>query len=97
MVAHSRAPLGARPQRALNAPLPVRVWIDEQGVPVAVQRRPWPRPLQVQGIQDRWRIDDEWWRDRPIARLYYTLLLPYLPPLTLYHDRYADAWFEQRG
>lgn len=48
-------------------------------------------------VQDRWRIDDEWWREHPISRLYYTVVLEDDTLLTLYHDLLADAWFEQRG
>ncbi|HEX2187051.1 MAG TPA: hypothetical protein VHN78_16270 [Chloroflexota bacterium] len=48
-------------------------------------------------MQDQWRIDDEWWRERSIARLYYTLLLGDGTLLTIYHDLLAHTWFEQRG
>jgi hypothetical protein len=51
----------------------------------------------VAHVQDQWRIDDEWWRERPIARLYYLLLLDDGTLLTIYHDLLADAWFAQRG
>jgi len=51
----------------------------------------------VARVQDRWRIDDEWWRERPISRLYYTLLLDNGVPLTVYHDLVTDEWFEQSG
>ena len=52
---------------------------------------------QRHSIQDRWRIDDEWWRERPISRLYYSLLLEDESLVTLYHDLINDKWFEQRG
>ena len=29
----------------------------------------------VTGIQDIWRIDDEWWREKPISRIYYMCIL----------------------
>ena len=48
-------------------------------------------------IQDHWRIDDEWWREHPIAREYYKLLLDDGTLLTIYHDLLRDEWFEQRG
>ena len=48
-------------------------------------------------IQDRWRIDDEWWREHAIARLYYQLLLDDGSLLVVYHDLLHDAWFEQRA
>jgi hypothetical protein len=63
---------------------------------VAVRKRGWPAPRAVRQLQDRWRIDDEWWRERPISRLYYTLLLDDGRLLTVYHDLLAETWFEQR-
>jgi hypothetical protein len=50
----------------------------------------------VARIQDRWRIDDEWWRSEPISRLYHDLVLEDGARLTVYHDLVTDAWFEQR-
>lgn len=97
MVPHPRAPLGARDLRPLNAPVPVAVQVDDAGTPLAVQRGGWPRPRAVAQVQDRWRLDDEWWRERPIARLYHTLLLADGTRLTVYRDLLADAWYEQRG
>jgi hypothetical protein len=96
VVSHPRAPLGARDLRPLNAPTPISVQADASGRPLAVQRRGWPRPRKVAHVQDQWRIDDEWWRERSIARLYYTLLLGDGTLLTIYHDLLANAWFEQR-
>ncbi len=96
MVPDSGAPLGARELRRLNAPTPIRVDTDDSGEPLAVRRRGWPGPRRVVRIQDCWRIDDEWWRDHPISRLYHTLLLDDGTLLTVYHDLLADTWFEQR-
>ncbi len=84
-------------KRALNGPVPVRVRADADGRPLMVQRRGWPRPRTVACVQDRWRIDDEWWRERPISRLYYMLLLDNGMLLTVYHDLVTDEWFEQSG
>ena len=97
MVSHSRAPLGARTLRALNGPARLAVQADAALQPLAVQRTTWPRARTVDHIQDSWRIDDEWWRDSPISRHYFTLLLHDGTLLTLYHDLIADAWFEQRS
>jgi hypothetical protein len=82
--------------RRLNVPIPIQVEADSEGCPLAVQRRGWPCPRAVARVQDRWRIDDEWWRARPISRLYHTLLLDDDTLLTVYRDLLADAWFEQR-
>lgn len=65
---------------------------------MAVRRRGWPRPRAVVRVLDTWRLDDEWWRERPIARLYYRLLLEEdSAVLTLYHDLATQTWHEQRG
>ena len=97
MVPHPRAPLGARSLRPLNVPAPLQVQVDSQGRPRTVHRRGWPAPRAVAAIQDRWRIDDEWWRERQISRLYYELLLDEGMLLTVYHDLHRDEWYEQRG
>jgi hypothetical protein len=62
-----------------------------------VQRPHWRAPRPVQAILDEWRIDDEWWRDTPIARWYYLVCLEDGSVLSLYHDLLADEWCEQRG
>ena len=110
MVTDSRTPLGAgyvRPLgravarrsdlRPLNAPSPVRVQTDARGRIVALWRQGRLTPRTIEAIQDHWRIDDEWWREHAIARLYYALLLDDGTLLTVYHDLTADAWFEQRS
>ena len=84
-----------RELRPLNRPVPIQVETDPNARPIAVQRRGWPRPRAVVRIQDRWRIDDEWWRARPISRLYHVLLLADGTLLTVYRDLLADAWFAQ--
>jgi hypothetical protein len=106
MVADPRATLGAgdvralRPQsglRPLNAPSPLRVDLDASGRVVALWRQGRLTPRTIAAVQDRWRIDDEWWREHAISRMYYALLLDDGTLLTVYHDLVADAWFEQRS
>ncbi len=50
--------------------------------------------LAVAVVQDRWRIDDEWWR-KPIARLYFSLLLEDGRTLNIYCDLVTGRWFQQ--
>jgi hypothetical protein len=83
--------------RPLNAPSPLRVQTDTQGRIVSLWRQGRLTPRSIAAIQDRWRIDDEWWREHVIARLYYELLLDDGTLLTVYHDLAADLWFEQRS
>jgi len=82
--------------RPLNAPMPLRVQTDEQGRIVAIWRQGRLTPRTIASIQDHWRIDDEWWREHPISRMYYAVVLDDGTLLTMYQDLLADAWFEQR-
>jgi hypothetical protein len=54
------------------------------------------RRLAVTAIQEIWRIDDEWWRER-ISRRYYLLLLEHGIVCTIYRDLVSDSWYEQRA
>lgn len=92
-----RAPVTRRADlRPLNAPSPLRVQTDAAGQIVSLWRHGRLTPRSIVTIQDQWRIDDEWWRDYPISRLYYELILDDGTRLTIFHDLQADAWFEQR-
>ena len=82
--------------RALRSAAAVEVEADTAGAPVAVRRRDWPRPRAVRRVHDRWRVVDEWWRERTVVRLYHLVELGGGLRLTVYHDQGEDAWFEQR-
>jgi hypothetical protein len=97
MVAHPRTPLGTRPLRALNQPALLEVQMSASGQPLAVQRSDWRNPRSVAEVQDRWRIDDEWWREQSISRLYHLIRLADDQLLTIYQDLLSHQWFEQRG
>jgi hypothetical protein len=96
MVTDPRATLGTDELRVLNAPVAVEVLASSTGHPEAVRRADWPAPRRITQVQDRWRIDDEWWRERPISRLYHQVLLQDGVMLTLYHDLVDGRWYEQR-
>jgi len=81
--------------RPLQQPRAIWVQVDADGRPLALRRAGWPRPRTVTRVQDRWRIDDEWWRDQPVERLYHLVLLVDGTLWTIYHDLLTDAWFEQ--
>ena len=80
--------------KAVNTPRPLDVQTNRHGDPVAAQQRGWPRRRVVR-VQDCWRIDEDWWRETPISRLYYLVESDGEMLLTLYHDLAADASFEQ--
>ena len=103
MVADARATLGADTLRVdktfklrpLNMAEPVDVRLDGHGLPATV-RREGDRPRAVVEVLDQWRIDDEWWRDRPVSRMYQVLLLENGTRLTVYQDLLDGSWYEQR-
>jgi hypothetical protein len=82
--------------RPLNAPAPLRVQADAQGHIISIWRQGRLTPRTIDAIQDHWRIDDEWWREHPVSRAYYELVLDDGTLLTIYHDLLTDLWFEQR-
>ena len=85
-----------RPQlRPLGQPKPVHVRTDLHGDPEFV-RLPGQTARKVLQIRERWRIDDEWWR-QPISRAYYAIVLDDGRVLTLYHDLMESAWYVQKG
>jgi hypothetical protein len=67
---------------------------DGEGRPVTVTLRPGER-LRVAEVQDTWRIDDEWWREWPVSRVYWRVVLEDGQALTLYDDLLARRWFRQ--
>jgi hypothetical protein len=64
------------------------------GVPIEIIEG--KRHYPVERVQDRWQLNDEWWRI-PIERDYFELVMTDGRIRTVYHDRQQDAWFEQRG
>jgi hypothetical protein len=46
-------------------------------------------------VRRPWRIDQHWWREGPISRLYYRVAPADGPPLTVYHDLISDEWSRQ--
>ena len=92
MVAHTRAAARAHRLRPLNRARPIRVEADESDEPQAVVLG--SERLTVAAVQDRWRIDDEWWR-KEVSRLYFSLLLEDGRTLTIYRDLVTGRWFQQ--
>ena len=94
MVAPSRGAGGPRTLRRLNAPRRAEVRTDSADAPVALRRNgTW---LDVVEVIDRYRTDDRWWTEQPIARMYYELLLADGRTATLFRDEISDRWWEQR-
>jgi hypothetical protein len=71
----------------------VQVEESASGEPAAVKI---PRRQAVIAIEDCWRIDDEWWRQEPVSRLYYAVLFATGRRLVLYKDLNNGQWFKQK-
>lgn len=94
MLPHSRTAVRAHRLRPLGAPRRIRVEHDAAGRPTAVHFEGELRP--VAAVQDRWRIDDEWWRETAISRMYWSLQLEGGRVLTVYRDLIGGGWWLQR-
>ena len=88
----TRAP-GLRP---LGLPRPLRVRTDAHGEPAELTLPPRGpggrhgggrgRTLAVERVEEVWRIVEEWWREAPLARTYYRVVVDGGRSLTLFHD-----------
>ena len=76
----------------LNTPEQVRVQEDSIGMPIAVKTKV---RQAVMAIEDRWRIDDEWWRTESISRLYYSIVISSGQKMVIYKDLLASRWYRQ--
>jgi hypothetical protein len=93
----SRREIRSDPLRPLNVPRPICVVVQEgerEGEPEAVQIGRQMRPVAC--VRDRWRVDDRWWTEQPVVRIYYELELEGGEVRTLFHDPLEDRWYEQR-
>lgn len=92
MVENTGKTLRADTYKPVNKPETLKVEEDALGFPVAVRGK---QRQAVTTIEDRWRIDDEWWRTGPISRLYYNVLLASGQRLVLYKDLNTGGWYRQ--
>ena len=63
---------------------------DKDGGPVAVHLS--IGRCVVKEVLETWRIDDEWWRERPVSRLYFSLLLEDGRTITVFQDAMNGHW-----
>ena len=79
--------------RSLNTPRSIVVQTDEYGRPVTLTIS--DRKLAVESHHETWRIDDEWWRPKPISRTYWRVSLEDGRVIDVYHDLAGGGWFRQ--
>ena len=78
--------------KPVNLPEAVMVEEDAAGAPAAVRM---DRRQMVKSIDDRWRIDDEWWRSEEISRLYYAAVLKSGQRVVVFKDLIKGNWWRQ--
>jgi hypothetical protein len=78
--------------KSVNLPEAVEVKENGDGLPLEVLL---PSRQNIAAIEDRWRIDDEWWRAEPVSRMYYAVLLRSGQKLVIYKDLLKNVWFKQ--
>jgi hypothetical protein len=78
--------------KPVNQPEAEQVEEDAAGRPAAIKGK---RRQPVQAVDDRWRLDDEWWRPEPISRMYYAVRLASGQKLVLYKDLAGGGWYRQ--
>ena len=92
MVSDTGKTLRADTFKPVNTPELMLVEENSSGLPVVVRS---PRRQVIIAVEDRWRIDDEWWRSEPISRLYYAVRISSGPRLILYKDLTTGRWYRQ--
>ncbi len=92
MVADTGKTIRTDTLKPVNLPEPVQVAEDSSGLPVAVKTK---RRQAIIAIEDRWRIDDEWWRREPVSRLYYAVRVASGQRLVLVKNLTDNGWYRQ--
>jgi hypothetical protein len=93
MVNNSGATPGNHSFRPLNPPIPIAVRESTHQTPRAIQIR--GRWRNVVSIVDVCSLDEEWWRERPIVRMYYRVNLEDGRQITVFRDMLDGAWYRQ--
>ena len=92
MVQNTRTETGTDAIQPVNVPQPVEVKEDADGRPLQLRLTHWQK---VASIEDTWRIDDEWWREKPVSRLYYEVIVASGRRLTIFKDLLNLLWYRQ--
>ena len=81
--------------RPLNPPIPVEVRESVRQLSVAVRLK--GRWRRVVSIDEVWSIDEEWWREKPIVRMYYRVNIEDGRQMTVFRDMLDGAWYRQNA
>jgi hypothetical protein len=79
--------------KPLHRPRRIAVEADGRDQPIAVQVG--SRRVLIESIIETWRIDDEWWRDKPVSRVYWRVALEDGRVVDVYRDLISRNWWRQ--
>lgn len=79
--------------RPLNRPRRVIVETGNDGAPTGIRLA--NNCFLVESVIEAWRIDDEWWRERPVSRMYYRVALEDGRVVDLYRALGSGRWYRQ--
>ena len=88
--------------RRLNEPEPAQVRLDGDRRPVRVRwhasgkRSETWREADVERLLDTWYVDDVWWTDTPVRRIYHECQLEGGVRRVLVYDLVSEEWMIQR-
>ncbi len=91
--AHGRGARGEGKLRPLNSPQPLEVETNERSAPTGLYLS--GHRCAVDSVLETWRIDDEWWREQPVSRVYWRLFLENGCAVDVYRDVARDRWYKQ--
>lgn len=94
--------------RRINEPVPAQVWLGSDGRPERVAWRAArgasrgragrvaQRVERVERVLETWYVDDAWWTDAPVRRIYHEVQLDGGVHLVLSWDLVTRQWLAQR-
>ena len=77
----------------LNRPRQIKVEAEGDGIPLVVLFSGWR--IAVEAVVETWRIDDEWWRDKAVSRMYWRVVLEDGRVVDVYRDLLSGKWWRQ--
>jgi hypothetical protein len=91
MTDNSKGTSGPDSFHPLNPPIPIDVRESAHQTPRAIKiKGRWRRAVS---IEDLCNVDEEWWRERPIVRMYYRVTLENETQITVFRDMVDGAWY----
>ena len=72
-------------------PMPCKVQENAEQRPVAVTL--FGQQLEVESIEERWEDEEDWWKDNPLVRVTYQVVLADGRRLTIFKNMLTGGWY----